>query len=285
MVLSITAKSQKQTANSQKQTANSQQQTLTQKLQTMNEENIYDIIHKVYGKIPKRIKIMEEQIDVDTQMDYLDMSQQFRKDRSSIGDFKSLKERLYDEKVHDKEKKLILAQIANIEDVEAYREIERYSEIASDTLKSWAILALSESRMLVESFLLDEDQIIISSGLGGKNNKLRYFIVISGKSDDDFTPLQKSLLTKELEFTLTNNQCEIENLEFNNQYCILTTLVPIQIQINHVLTDIIDECNQINNNFLEKQFIITNMNILQIEEIKVLWKDLKKKKKKKKKGK
>ncbi len=40
------------------------------------------------------------------------------------------------------------------------------------------MLAFQENKMLLESSLLDENQILISTGLGGKGMKLRYFTVM-----------------------------------------------------------------------------------------------------------
>ena len=58
--------------------------------------------------------------------------------------------------------------MAAIDDVGAYRSIEKYSKNADDELKHWSLLALQESRMLLQSKLLDQSQIFISTGLGGE---------------------------------------------------------------------------------------------------------------------
>jgi hypothetical protein len=55
------------------------------------------------------------------------------------------------------------------------------------SLKDWAALSLQESRMTLESSLLDENQVIISTGLGGKAKKLRYFAVIAAKRRENFS--------------------------------------------------------------------------------------------------
>ncbi len=238
----------------------------------MEVENIHDSLMKLFGKIPKNINILEEQVDINIQMSYFEASMKFKKDKSKLESIDVLKEKLFDDKIDDEEKKNVLAALANFDDVEAYRAIEKFNQDDVNTLKDWSTLALQESRMAMESYLLNEDQIIISTGLGGKDNKLRYFLAFSTNNDKDFTELQQRLFTKELEFSFRNNEGEIENLEFNTQYCLLTVLLPLNISIKDVISATIDECNQIGN-FLETRFIVTNVKILTIDEISDHWDD------------
>ncbi len=66
--------------------------------------------------------------------------------------------------------------------MECYRAIESFIEEAEEALGFLGILALNESRMLLESKILDENQVFISTGLGGKDEKLRYFVVLMSRT-------------------------------------------------------------------------------------------------------
>ncbi len=236
------------------------------------EENIYNTLMRMFGKIPTNVNILEEQIDIDTQMSYFKISRKYKNNKVKDKDIEVLKAKLNNDYTSNKDKKEILAELASSDNVEAYRAIESFKKDADKSMKDWAILALQESRMSIESYLLNEDQIIISTGLGGKDDKLRYFIAFSTNNNQDFTELQQRLLTKELEFALKNNDGEIENLEFNTEFCMLTTLLPISVSVQNVIENVVDECNQIGN-FLEKRFIVTNVNVLSLNEIKNHWKE------------
>ena len=48
--------------------------------------------------------------------------------------------------------------------------------------------------MFLESSLLGEDAGIISTGLGGKGNKLRHYFVISSKNDSPFSREQEEVI-------------------------------------------------------------------------------------------
>ncbi len=234
------------------------------------EENIYDTLMRMFGQIPKNVNILEEQIGIDTQMSYFEISQKYKKTKFEEKEIETFQSKLNDNSTSNSEKKEILAELAHCDNVDAYRIIESFNKEADDSMKDWAVLALQESRMSIESYLLNEDQIIISTGLGGKDNKLRYFLAFSTNSKQNFTELQQRLLTKELEFSFKNNDGEIENLEFSTRFCTLTALLPISTSIQNMIDNAIDECNQIGN-FLDKRFIVTNVNVLSLDEISGHW--------------
>jgi len=236
----------------------------------MENENIYDKIMELFGKIPENFSILEEQIDIKTQMSYFEESKKVKESKPAKEEILLRKSELFDDSIEENTKKEILILFANLNDVEAYRAIEKYNKIAPTSLKDWTALSLQESRMTLESSLLDENQVIISTGLGGKDKNLRYFAVITTKDNNDFTNLQKRLIEKELEFLIRKNAGEIEKIKFCDGYCLLTSLIPLNVSIKELIMMSIEECNQIGD-FINEKFILTNVKILSIEEIKESW--------------
>lgn len=239
----------------------------------MEIEDIYRSLEELFGKIPKNVNIFEDQIDIDVQMSYFEASRKCKAKETDIEEITELQSKLFDDEVDGEEKKEILIKLSNIDDVEAFRAIEKYSNYEHNDLKDWTSLALQDSRLSLESYLLDEDQIIISTGLGGKGNKLRYFLAFSTNNNEDFTDLQQRLLTKELEFSFRKTEGEIENIEFHTRFCLLTALIPMSSSINKIISSTIDECNQIGN-FLETKFVVTNVKILTVDDIYDHWDDV-----------
>ncbi len=242
-----------------------------------SDENVYDIIKQLYGKVPKKIKILEAQINVDVQMNYLEISEKFNNNKSKIRDFQTLKSILRDHNSSDDDKKKVLVEMANIPDVEAYREVERFCDMADPNLKDWAYLALSESRMSVESFLLDEDQLIVSSGLGGKDDKLRYFIAIANAKGHDFNQLQQDLIQKEFKFEFSKQDGEIEKIEFHDNFCTIIALMPLVSPLEPAIAAAIDECNNLFGDFIQHQTLVSNSEILKIDQLLEVWKKVEKK--------
>jgi len=236
----------------------------------MENDNIYDKIMELFGKIPENFSILEEQIDIKVQMSYFEDSKKLKGSKMDKEEVLDRSKDLYGSSIDIDTKKNILVKLANLDDVEAFRAIENYTNYADVDLKDWAALALQESRMTIESSLLDENQVIISTGLGGKGKKLRYFAVLATKETQEFSELQKRLVTKELEFALRKQEGEIETIDFTDNYCTFLSIVPLNVSIKELIRLSIEECNQIGD-FISERFILTNVKVLSIEEIKGSW--------------
>ena len=120
------------------------------------------------GKIgDENIRIVEEKIHPDVFSEfYLYLDDSFKK---------------YDEIPHYKREFVELARAGSIE---SYRKIE--SAIISGNLpeevKDFAIVALNHCRFKLENELLDVPADMISGGLGGSNNRIRFYLVLVGKN-------------------------------------------------------------------------------------------------------
>jgi hypothetical protein len=239
----------------------------------MDSDNIYDKIMQMFGKIPENFSILEDQIDIKVQLNYFESSKKVKQNPDSKMKISEIREKLFIDTIEIEEKKELIVQLANFDDVEAYRMLEKYFGLVVPELKDWCALALQESKMNLESVLLDENQVIISTGLGGKGKKLRYFAVLATKNENNYTPLQQKLVEKELDFTLRKREGEIEKIEFDDTFCTLLAVVPINVSIKDLIGETIEECNQIGN-FIDPKFILTNVKVFTKEEIKSSWKNI-----------
>jgi hypothetical protein len=229
-------------------------------------ENLYQKIQEILGGKPGSLKILEQQIDMDLQVEYYECS---RKQREEVDEQQALDQARYlnEPGYSDQVKKEILARLATIDRVECYRFIESFARTAGDSLRDWALLALNESRMHLESKLLDENQVFISTGLGGKNAKLRYFVVLVSRSNVDLTPLQQRVITNEFDYILGRHEAEVEEISFSEYLATVLLLLPMDQSLKAVFQEAIDECNKYGD-FLKEDFIVTNVKTLSFEEIK-----------------
>lgn len=230
------------------------------------EDNIYDKIQEIFGQFPDNLNILEESINIDLQMEYFEYSKKIKKDLVP-GNVLDSKDQLFDNSLATSARKKLLVQLASLEEVEAYRAIEKYLQNPDKELKDWGILAFQESRMLLQSKFLDENQVFISTGLGGKGSSLRYFVVLLSREDTIFTDLQKKIIGNEFEYTLKKYKGEIETIGFEENFATLLTIVPIKASIRDIFKEAITESNQYGN-FLKSNFIVTNVKKLDIDEIK-----------------
>jgi len=163
-------------------------------------------------------------------------------------------------------KKWMLSTLAISRQPKAYRVIENYIKDSDRELTDWAQLALMESRVSLESELTDERQIYISTGLGGKGNKLRFYILLLSASGQPFLDYQRQIIEQEFSYILSLEDGEIEHLNIKENYAELLILAPIQTDIKRILENFLHECNQYGD-FIANTVTLTNVKILTEEEI------------------
>ncbi len=227
--------------------------------------NIYDLINNYFDVGEEGINIIEEQIDSDIQLEYYECSKN-RVEKKSHDDIILEKDLIFDDSISIDRKKVLLAQLASVNSVEAYRTIEEYLKRPNIKLFEWAYLALQENRLLLESMFLEESKVLITTGLGGKGNKLRYFIVFFTDDGASFTSLQQEIINKELKFAFKSIGAEIEDIIFEDNFALVLSIVPIHIPVQKLFDSIITECNEFGG-FLFKDYIITNLKVLSLDEI------------------
>lgn len=240
----------------------------------MEDEDLRKKIDEVLGSLPENFNILEEQIDIDVQVEFFEISAKIKDDFDAKLVLKN-KDWLLLNDISIEDKKRMLSQLSIIGDVEAYRIIEEYMEAPDDELRDWAVLAFQQSRMLLESSFLEEKQVFISTGMGGKDGKLRYFVVLQTKSEEAFTETQQKVVRNEFDYIFKLNDSEIEELSFSDELSILLTLIPLKVSLKTLFETTIKECNKYGD-FVKPNFIITNVKKLTIEEVRAFLKQKKK---------
>lgn len=232
----------------------------------MEEDNIYKKIQEAISSLPENFSILEEQIDVELQMEYFNYSREI-KTKFSVELILQHQDDLFSTAVPIDEKKNLLVLLASQEKVEAFRTIEKYAKNPDPELREWSILALQESRMVIQSSLLDEQQVYISTGLGGKEQKLRYFVVfICNENIQEYSSVHRKLIRTELEYALKNINGLLEEISYEKDLAIALLLLPVKSDIQGFFSGVISECNQYGD-FVRPDIIITNVKRMNVDEI------------------
>lgn len=236
----------------------SEHEDLLQRLrQTLNEQGI-DSFH-----------ILEDLVPMEIQMDYFKYFDKLRKEKTDFDKDEEISI-LFSDNEDLERKKQSLTLLASIPDVTAYRTIETYHSSPVDVeLTHWSSMALVSSRIILSSDLSGQQQVFISSGLGGHDRKLRFFSLFTTNNRKDFTDLQKEMIDREFRFHLKTVNVEIEKFEIKENYFTILLLFPFDEDIRSRLNSAVEECNQFGN-FLDPKFIFTNVKILTESEIDLL---------------
>jgi len=230
----------------------------------LEEDNIYDLIQTLLGK-GHEISILQEVIDVDTQLAYFDHVH--RRAKVLLPDeLAEVEVQLESKNTTIEEVRDCLVCLAITPEVKAYRILERYAGAAHGDIRSWAILAFQESRVHLQSTLGDHPHALISSGMGGEGHRLRYFVVIQPAAMPEFSVMQQEVLEKELDFSLRKADSLLEDIVYYNGFSCLTVLIPLKISLPDLFNEVIESCNLFGS-FLSEKMIITNVKKLEEAEV------------------
>lgn len=222
------------------------------------------MIQDILGIQPDKINIIPSSIPLETQIEYFETSKKV-KENISYDIVLTNSNWLFNKEISVDDKKWLLAQLASISKPEAYRIIEKYLQNPDADLINWARLAYIESRTLLESEFLNENQIIISTGLGGEEDMLRYFVVFK-INNQIITEGQHKLIELEVQSVIESNQGKIEEFNINLPYISLLLLLKINVNLKDVFKKIVHSCKEYEININEK-YIITNVKKLNQKEI------------------
>ena len=237
----------------------------------MKENNdIFKKFRDSFSKIDGHFHILEQRVPVERQMEYFKYSEKIKKDQDkpdmSRTDFSIFENSLDDPGATTEHKMHVLSMLATSRQVKAYRLLEEYAQAPAPDVADWAYMALMESRIALESELSDEMQIYISTGLGGRGEKLRFYVLLLANELKSFLEYQKKVIEREFSYSLEKAECEIERLTIGEKHVELVFLIPVRADIKQTLDKVINECNQYGN-FLSQVFTITNVKELSGEEV------------------
>ena len=240
----------------------------TEDLENQDEQKWNDV-NEMLSNAGSQLNILEEQIDVEEQQLYMQLLGQLIKDpkifKKLTLDAPQHTQTLFDENAREDEKKTLLVLLATINDVSIYRTIETFQKM-NTPIKKWATIALQQSRMLIQSALLDESTVFVSTGRGGQGTLLRYFCVYIANDDTVLEPFQWDIAKKETELVVKKAKGEIEQFKHYKRYITFMLLLPINANLKDIFETVIDECNTYGN-FLQENIIITNVKKLTTKEI------------------
>lgn len=236
----------------------SQQDDLLKNLrQTLSEQGI------------ESFHVLEDLVPIEEQMEYFRYFDRLRRENSPFVRDEEIAI-LFSPDASVERKKKSLSRLASIPDVGAYRAIETYhSSPLEAELFNWSSMSLVGSRIILSSDLSGQQQIYVSSGLGGYEKKLRFFALFTTNNRSTLTDLQKEIVDREFRFQLQKADVEIEKFEIKDNYFTLLMLFPINSDVRSSVNAAVEEINQYGN-FLDPKFLFTNVKILNESEIEKL---------------
>jgi hypothetical protein len=225
---------------------------------TINQEDREEFNQEFLENIPDKFAITEKEIDLNIQNEYYkDLS------KINVGEYvedDALREgeKLFDPTVASVEKKKIIAILSQMGTVKTYRMIERHVEQSEGELGNWSRVGLRHCQMLLESSLSDKNVGLISAGLGGKENMLRYVVVV-GFLKPDLHSEQKRIIEESFQYICSHNSSKTEAFDFKSSYIKVSLLVSMDIAVGSVIEESIQLVNE-KISCLYDGYFVTNVN-------------------------
>lgn len=224
-----------------------------------------DILIQYIGK-DKGFNVFEEGVDQQAMEDFHDFRYLLSEDDLEIQDLDTDIAELSEEGVAEDYLKLLLVKLSNVPEVKAYRALEKYVKQAEGEMKKWAVVALQQSRALVEGSLSDDDKVFIISGLGGQADKLRYFAVINTPEYETLSDWQKETIEKELQYNAELQSAVVEEINFGQSFATVVVLIPVHKSVAEFFKVSVDNINELGN-FLSDVVVVTNTKRFSQDEV------------------
>ena len=192
---------------------------------------------------------------------------ELNKDRIEI-----IHSKLFKEETSQKEKKELLFQLAHSSNPEAYKVLQDFYFQSKGFLQMWSSMALEECQMFVQMEMSDklgvkssmQSDTMISSLGGGDGQRLRFWVVLTSKEGKKFNKKAQLKLKQIFDKHFSKNNSLIEKIDWSDEYCVLSSLQPMDVAIDDILTPILEDTKAT----LSFHYFTINTNYPTSEEIK-----------------
>jgi len=225
-----------------------------------------DPIGDLLRGLPERLNVVKRGINPEVQQAYLAYADTLSPDEYAGQNIFVIGQKLLSAERSPDEKKKGLILLAREGTAEACLTLSRFVETAGSELEEWAILALEACWLLTESRLFDKEMGTLISGLGGQDDRLRYFFVIPAQEDRVLTEAHQQELEQAFARACHRFDSIVEVCQVHGDYLTLRLLIPQEVAVATVIEGGITESNR-RSQWLHPDYFVTNIGIPTDEEI------------------
>jgi hypothetical protein len=217
-------------------------------------ENFYDFSEI----IPEQFIVTDKELDRNLYDQFLDLLRETDMPTDSSVLLRQGGE-LSDNTMPISQKQLVLAHLARRGTAEAYRLLQHYCSRPDPALEQWSRIALYECRMRLEQDLLEAPVGLISTGLGGDGQRLRYVFVLSFQGDPQEKERHQEM-RETLDKVCQRYRSAIEEAQFRPSCLYAQVLVPMDVAVGEVIAESIALLNQ-RKEELCQDYLVTNVSV------------------------
>jgi hypothetical protein len=226
-----------------------------------------DDVKKIFESLPDEFVVVEDGIDIATQQEYIAYTATLDSKNHSAEAIDGKIQRLFDSDTSREEKKELLARLAHTGKVTTIKVIEQFLKTGEPELHDWAKLSLHECQLFVDNVWSDDESMgMVMSGLGGENNRLRYFLAVRSKSKTQYTSVDRIVIAEIFVEICRKYDSILEDIQIQPTYVTMKVLIPLDVAVGMIIEDGISQCNE-NRRLLDENYYVTNVKIPTEEEL------------------
>lgn len=233
----------------------------------MNDEETKQL-KKYLESLLEKISIIKSKIEIppETHSEYISYHNKIdRGDHEYKKVIKESKELFLKDTLHDKKKESLFL-LAHYGTLESFKIITKFLDVGEKDLKPWALISLEECRMFLESDIMDEGKGIVIGDAGRDGKRLRCYFVVRSSKKANFSDSERKIIRDGFKKTSKELDCKIKEIEFQNNFALITTLVSIDIAVSRLIEQGIEICNS-KKEILDSYYFVTNVKKPSKEEI------------------
>jgi hypothetical protein len=228
---------------------------------TDNRNEFFDKLSQSLSGINGQLQVMESNVPVEKQLEFFKLVNSLKS--RDLPPVEEQIELLGKPELTVEETNVILASLAISCDVKAFRALEKFRELNPGHFTNMACM---QAKMMLQSEFSDKRIVFISTGLGGKDDKLRYTALFKSNRKKIFSGYQRNLIENEIPYYINRHGGEVEEIELGDNYFTVVFLQEFNGDLKTLLENAICECNQYGD-FIDNTFIVSNVKRFTKEDI------------------
>ena len=211
--------------------------------------------------IPDEFMVTDDGIDIDTQQEYVAYTKAFDHKTFSSEQIDERVGRLFSSDTYREEKKATLAILAHTGKVTSAKIINQFLEEGDPALHEWAKLCLLECHLFEDNVWFGDEGVgTVMTGLGGEDNRLRYFFAVRSNATNPYTSMDRTIITENFMVVCREHNAVLEDIQIQPTHATLKILIPLDVAVGMVIESGIGLSNR-QGNLLDEDYYVTNVNI------------------------
>ena len=110
--------------------------------------------------------------------------------------------------------------------------IKQFLEEGDPALHEWAKLSLQECHLFEDNVWFGDEGVgTVMTGLGGEDNRVRYFLAVRSKATNPYTSMDRTIIAENFLKVCREHNSVLEDIQIHPTHVTLKILIPLDVFI------------------------------------------------------